>query len=50
VPVFSADGIEVLGVVGIGMVSPYDFSCEEKQALIDVSHEMREVFLSGVDP
>jgi putative methionine-R-sulfoxide reductase with GAF domain len=50
VPVFSADGIEVLGVVGIGMVSPHDFSCEEKQALTDVSQELREVFLSGVDP
>ena len=26
------------------------FNEEEKQALVDVSHELREVFLSGVDP
>lgn len=50
VPVFSVDGVEVLGVVGIGMASPHDFTCEEKQALVDVSHDLREVFWSGVDP
>ena len=50
VPVFSVDGVEVLGVVGIGMASPHDFSCEEKQALVDVSPELREVLMSGVDP
>jgi putative methionine-R-sulfoxide reductase with GAF domain len=33
VPIFSADGSSVLGVLGVGMQQPHDFSDEEKQRL-----------------
>jgi hypothetical protein len=33
VPVFSADGVRVLGTLGIGMREPHDFTEEEKAAL-----------------
>lgn len=33
VPVFSADGSQVLGTLGIGKFVPYDFSAEEEERL-----------------
>jgi hypothetical protein len=35
----------VLGVLGIGMLEPHDFTEEEKAALIDKSRELREEFM-----
>lgn len=44
VPVFSRDGQKVLGVLGIGMLSPHDFSCEEQQALLQKTSALQEEF------
>ncbi len=44
VPLFSADGSRVIGVVGVGMISAHDFTCEEKQRLSQKSTELREEF------
>jgi signal transduction protein with GAF and PtsI domain len=45
VPILAADGTTVLGVLGIGMLEPHDFTEEEKAALIDKSRELREEFM-----
>lgn len=45
VPVLAADGTTVLGVLGIGMREPHDFTDEEKNALIAKSVVLREEFL-----
>eukprot|EP00903_Cladosiphon_okamuranus_P003910 g3908.t1 len=42
VPVFSADGMEVIGVLGIGKTEPYDFSDQEKAALGYEGEKIRE--------
>jgi L-methionine (R)-S-oxide reductase len=44
VPLFSADGSRVIGVVGIGMMSAHDFTCEEKLRLSQKSTELCEEF------
>ena len=44
VPILSADSTRVIGVVGIGMMSAHDFTCEEKQRLTEKSIELREEF------
>jgi signal transduction protein with GAF and PtsI domain len=44
VPVFSRDGQKVLGVLGIGMLTPHDFSCEEQQALLQKTSALQEEF------
>lgn len=44
VPVFSSDGEKVLGVLGIGMMAPHDFTCEEQQALSAKTLPLREEF------
>jgi L-methionine (R)-S-oxide reductase len=44
VPVFSRDGEKVLGVLGIGMLAPHDFSCEEQQALAKKTLPLQEEF------
>lgn len=44
VPIFSSDGVKVLGVIGIGMMAPHDFSCEEQQALAAKTLPLREEF------
>ena len=44
VPIFSNDGEKVLGVLGIGMMVPHDFTCEEQQALAAKTLPLREEF------
>ena len=44
VPVFSRDGQKVLGVLGIGMLTPHDFSCEEQQSLLQKTSALQEEF------
>lgn len=44
VPVFSRDGEKVLGVLGIGMMTPHQFSCEDQQALAQKTLPLREEF------
>ena len=44
VPIFSSDGEKVIGVLGIGMMAPHDFSAEEQQALADKTLPLREEF------
>lgn len=44
VPIFSSDGQRVLGVLGIGMQAPHDFTCEEKAALAVQAELLREDF------
>jgi L-methionine (R)-S-oxide reductase len=44
VPVFSRDGEKVLGVLGIGMMAPHDFTCEEQQALVQKTLPLQEEF------
>lgn len=44
VPVFSSDGETVLGVLGIGMMAPHDFTCEEQAALVAKTLPLREEF------
>jgi L-methionine (R)-S-oxide reductase len=44
VPIFSTDGEKVLGVLGIGMMAPHDFTCEEQQALTAKTLPLREEF------
>jgi signal transduction protein with GAF and PtsI domain len=44
VPIFSADSTRVIGVVGVGMMSAHDFTCEEKLRLSQKSIELREEF------
>ncbi len=44
VPIFSTDGEKVLGVLGIGMMAPHDFTCEEQQALAEKTMPLREEF------
>jgi putative methionine-R-sulfoxide reductase with GAF domain len=44
VPIFSTDGEKVLGVLGIGMMAPHDFTCEEQQALAEKTIPLREEF------
>ncbi|WP_411825512.1 GAF domain-containing protein [Luteolibacter sp. AS25] len=45
VPIFSADGMEVIGVLGIGKTEPYDFTDQEK-ALLGQEGEKIRAFLS----
>lgn len=40
VPVFSVDGSEVIGTLGIGKFAPYDFSAEEKSRLEAIAREI----------
>ena len=42
VPIFSRDGEKVLGVLGIGMATPHDFSCDEQQALLQKTLPLQE--------
>jgi L-methionine (R)-S-oxide reductase len=44
VPIFSSNGEKVLGVLGIGMMAPHDFTCEEQQALAAKTLLLREEF------
>ena len=44
VPIFSSDGNTVLGVLGIGMVAPHEFTCEEQAALVAKTLPWREEF------
>ncbi|HBE23884.1 MAG TPA: GAF domain-containing protein [Verrucomicrobiales bacterium] len=44
VPIFSTDGSAVLGVLGIGMQDPHDFSDEEKQRLAHFAKILCEDF------
>jgi len=44
VPIFSRDGEKVLGVLGIGMATPHDFSCDEQQALLQKTLPLQEEF------
>jgi signal transduction protein with GAF and PtsI domain len=44
VPIFSADGSAVLGVLGVGMQDPHDFSDAEKQQLADFAKVLCEDF------
>ena len=43
-PIFSTDGSAVLGVLGIGMQDPHDFSDEEKQRLAHFAKILCEDF------
>jgi putative methionine-R-sulfoxide reductase with GAF domain len=47
VPVFSLDGAEVLGTLGIGMTEPYEFSAAEKEALARRAAELASRWKSG---
>lgn len=44
VPIFSADGNTVLGVLGVGMQDPHDFSDEEKRKLAEFAKVLSEDF------
>jgi putative methionine-R-sulfoxide reductase with GAF domain len=44
VPIFSADGSAVLGVLGVGMQDSHDFSDAEKQQLADFAKVLCEDF------
>ncbi len=43
VPIFSADGLNVIGTLGIGKVEPYEFSVEEKDRLAEIGSSLRTV-------
>ncbi|MBK1883801.1 GAF domain-containing protein [Luteolibacter pohnpeiensis] len=44
VPIFSADGAKVIGTLGVGKYTPYDFSDEEKQQLAKHAEEIASAF------
>lgn len=44
VPVFSTCGEKVLGVLGIGMMAPHDFTCDEQKSLAEKTLPLREEF------
>ncbi len=46
VPIFSQDGSAILGVLGIGMIAPHDFSTDEKAALAKKAERLCEEFSS----
>lgn len=44
VPIFSLDGQRVVGVLGVGMQAPHDFTCEEKANLAHHAASLSEDF------
>ena len=44
VPIFSSDREKVIGVLGIGMMEPHDFSADEQKALAEKTLPLREEF------
>lgn len=47
VPIFSTDGGDVIGTLGIGKIQPYDFTDAEKESLANYAREVAEVWQSG---
>lgn len=44
VPIFAKDDNEVIGTLGIGKFTPYDFSTVEKKRLCEIAAEIAEIF------
>lgn len=45
VPILSADGLTVIGTLGIGKMEPYDFSVEEKDRLTAIGRSFADLLI-----